>query len=1292
MASVPLQPPAPFCFSKTDEWPKWKRRFEQYRLASGLSEKSDECQASTLLYCLGTDSDDVLTTTRISDDDRKKYNKVLEKFDEYFKVRHNVIFERARFNRRNQHPGESAEDYITVLHQLAQGCEYGEMTDELIRDRLVVGIRDESLSERLQIESKLTLEQAKRFIRQREAIHQQQSILKGKNDSQTETLEPMYVNKGKNAPGNSSQVTQRQPLPVQPRHCRRCGKTSHPRQMCPANNATCFRCNRKGHFSSQCLSKTVGELTALSYKQAESETNDDPYSDTVYLSADTVYLDTVSNAAANQWNVTVLVGSNPVKFKVDTGAEVTALSEETFRTFTNQVRQLQKSPHILRGANRSPLDVVGEGQMTLTYNDKSSIQRVFVVRELQHNLLGLPAIRDLEIITGINAVQLNIPDQYPALFSGLGTFKGEYTINLKPDAQPFSLFTPRNVPIPLREKVSQELQRMESLGVISKVTEPTPWCAAMVVVPKPSGSVRICVDFRPLNGSVMREIHPMPKVDVTLAQLNGAKVFSKLDTNSGFWQVPLAKESRLLTTFITPQGRFCFNKLPFGITSAPEHFQRRMSEILDDIPGVVCHVDDVLVSGKDQEEHNARLNLVLQKIQTAGLTLNKDKCQFSCSKIVFLGHVIDADGISPDPHKTEAIRKLSTPTTVTELRRFMGMINQLNKFSPRIAEISQPLRELLKSNTAWVWTPNHGEALQKLKEEIASPRVLAHYNLNAETKISADASSHGLGAVLLQRQDNYEWKPVAFASRSLNEIESRYAQIEKEALALVWSAEKFSDYVLGKPFLFETDHKPLVPLLGNKRLDSLPPRVLRFRLRLARFQYSIYHVPGKTLYMADTLSRAPIKAFTQEVTSDTELFMQSVVSALPATKDYLDTYRTAQLKDNTCSRLMQFCDSGWPNHNNVKGDLRKYWQVRASLSVNDNILLYGSRIVVPEAMRVETLRKIHQGHQGFQKCRSRVSAAVWWPGIMKSLDDFIKACPECQQTLPAQREPLLSTTLPSYPWEKLAMDLFDLKGKTYILLVDYYSRFVEIQHLQSTTTSSVISFLKPMFARYGVPVTLISDNGPQFTSAEMRQFAETYGFHHVTSSPYYPQANGQAERTVRTIKNLLQNANDPFMALLSYRATPMQWCSLSPAELLQGRKIRTDVPQPKSSFIPQWTHTQQLKQLHDKYKSSQSEYYNKRHRVRSLPPLPDNTPVWVQTDNGHVPGTVVQPASTPRSYIVSTPTGQMRRNRINLRPRQDTETLQRESGMTETSNVVPGRVVTRSQSGTAIKPPDRLRF
>ena len=410
----------------------------------------------------------------------------------------------------------------------------------------------------------------------------------------------------------------------------------------------------------------------------------------------------------------------------------------------------------------------------------------------RNNLLGYPAIRSLQLFREINSVDTSIPDQYPALFTGLGTFEGEYTIKLKPNAQPVSLVTPRKVPLPLRKKVQEELQRMEELGVISPVEEPTPWCAGMVVVPKESGSVRICVDLKPLNESVLREVHPLPKVDTTLAQLAGARVFSKLDANSGFWQIPLDKQSRLLTTFITPFGRFCFSKLPFGISSAPEHFQRHMNDILQGLSGIVCHIDDVLVFGKDKEEHDARLHAALERIQAAGLTLNREKCRFHESRVTFLGHVIDCSGISPDPRKTIAISEMREPSSVTELRRFMGMVNQMNKFSPNIANLSQPLRELLSTKRMWVWTPRHKEAFQKLKEEVTSPRVLALYDVEAETKISADASAYGLGAVLLQRHGD-DWKPVAFASRALTETETRCAQIEKEALALTWACEKFSE-------------------------------------------------------------------------------------------------------------------------------------------------------------------------------------------------------------------------------------------------------------------------------------------------------------------------------------------------------------------------------------------------------------------------------------------------------------------------------------------------------------------
>ena len=270
-----------------------------------------------------------------------------------------------------------------------------------------------------------------------------------------------------------------------------------------------------------------------------------------------------------------------------------------------------------------------------------------------------------------------------------------------------------------------------------------------------------------------------------------------------------------------------------------------------------------------------------------------------------------------------------------------------------------------------MWTEAHTKAFEQVKEEISSPRILAHYDVHKETKISADASSYGLGAVLLQLHE-IGWRPVAFASRALSQSESRYAQIEKEALALTWACEKFTEYVLGKVIQLETDHKPLVPILGKKSLDSLPPRVLRFRLRLARFQYSIHHSPGKSLHLADALSRAPLLNPDEDINSlaeEVENFVQAVITTLPAHEDLLNEFRQAQKKDPECAKLIDFCQTGWPDKHGIKGELVKFWQVRGDMTVAQDLLLYGSRIVVPSSMRQKMLEKIHHGHQGIVRCR-----------------------------------------------------------------------------------------------------------------------------------------------------------------------------------------------------------------------------------------------------------------------------------------------------------------------------------
>ena len=550
---------------------------------------------------------------------------------------------------------------------------------------------------------------------------------------------------------------------------------------CPAKDAVCNKCSKKGHYAALCRSKIAAA------------------SENELITSDVAFLDHIGESRMSQtaWFANIDLCGCITAFKLDTGAEVTAISKEAYSHLQNST--LNTPDRILYGPSKQPLKVLGQFQGKFTYKGRDSQQQVYVVDGLKTNLLGLPAITALHLAARVDAshTSTDVARNFPNVFKGLGNLGEEFVIKLKPDATPYALFTPRHVALPLRPKVEQELVRMESMGIISKVDEPTPWCAGMVVVPKKSGAVRICVDLKPLNESVLREVHPLPKVDETLAQLMGAKVFTKLDANSGFWQIPLSKSSRLLTTFITPNGRYCFNKLPFGISSAPEHYQKRMSAILSGLDGVVCQMDDVLVFGKDQLEHDTRLTNVLKCIEQAGATLNPDKCEFSQNRLKFLGHVIDNKGITADPDKTKAIREMQTPTNVSDLRRFMGMVNQLGKFSANLASLTQPLRELLSKKSTWLWGEAQNDAFEQVKEEISKPTTLALYDPAADSKISADASSYGLGAVLLQKSGD-DWRPVAFASRSMSSAEQHYAQIEKEALALTWACEKFAMYLLGK--------------------------------------------------------------------------------------------------------------------------------------------------------------------------------------------------------------------------------------------------------------------------------------------------------------------------------------------------------------------------------------------------------------------------------------------------------------------------------------------------------------
>ena len=856
------------------------------------------------------------------------------------------------------------------------------------------------------------------------------------------------------------------------------------------------------------------------------------------------------------------------------------------------------------------------------------------------------------LVTRVNEINSSLLGD---VFGEIGLLNCEpVKIELTNDAEPYSANTPRRVPFPLLPRVEKELKRMLNLGIIEEVTEPTDWCAPMVPAPKRNkDEVRVCVDLKRLNKGVKRERYILPTLDDITPKLAGAKVFSTLDASSGFWQIPLDPSCQKLTTFITPMGRFCFKRLPFGITSAPEIFQRLMSTLLKGLEGTVVVMDDILVYGSNKDEHDHRLDAVLRTIKASGLKLNRAKCHFRQTEIQFFGHIISADGVKPDNSKVEAITKLPSPTNVEQLRQVLGLINYVGKFLPGLSTMLHPLTSLLRKETAWVWGEPQEQAFNKAKATLVAAPALCYYDAGRPTVVSADASSYGLGAALLQDHEG-ELRAVAFCSRTLSDAERRYSQIEKECLASVWACERFARYIQGMGRVrLQTDHKPLVPLINTYDLDKTPLRCQRLLMRLMRFDVIAEHVPGKQLAVADALSWQPLDGdHKSDTDSQVRAYVNTMVASKPIKSPKLEEIRRATQSDAELQKVITFIRKAWPQRMAEFSPLREFHTARAHLSESDGLVLYQDRIVIPTALRSDVLNQLHEGHQGLTKCRERARLTVWWPSIGAQITKKVRSCDFCAEQKPTQRrEPLVVTPLPSGPWQRIAADLCELEGKSYLIVVDYFSRDIEIAPLTTTTSRQVIGKLKHMFVRWGIPLELVSDNATQFTSTEFQDFKQKYGFTHITSSPHYPQGNGAAERAVQTAKHILKQP-DPCLALMCYRSTPIAATGASPAQLMTGRQIRTTVPALEKSLLPQPANWDLVYQKDAAAKDAYRFFYNRRYSARPLPELRPGQNVRVKLDGDKGwkrPAKVNSKSKEPRSYVVEMDNGTVtRRNRRHL--------------------------------------------
>lgn len=1394
--------PPKFCPDEANAvklWKEYKRDFYGYLDAAGLDGEfsSEKRKVGILIY--GMDSTYKMIYDNFTWDapaDKYKLDTVTQKFDEHFEPKTFVKLYMKKFDECMQKPTESFSTYLARLKDIAQYCNFGDTLDNQLCKQLSNGVKDRELRDKLWADD-LTLDQIIKKAHLHEQRKQSQEVSPGAS-ADVHSFRGRSHSRGRgrgrgNSRGHRNGASsygqyqgnagrgQGQGHSGNNKSCGHCGRT-HQKGSCPAYGKVCKKCYKRNHFAVVCRS-----TEAPSGKRVYEATSDHK-NDNEYELVDTFNDIHVWSVAANDkqnarvWNKNMYVenAKSNVTFKLDTGAQVSILSKDTYDRL-NVKPPLYRSNTRLYGLGQNQVYPIGKVNLKCDCNGKDYDIECEVVDNRVPNLLSLAHCEQLQLIRLVGTVETdkvgernksdnkrnmsdaktkmsdnkthmsdnktsmnkkdaqnisdgdlksktdmktdlkevnlkkvdlkkvkikwpdnvekcehestkNIIKSFPECFAGLGKVAGAVSLKVDPSFTPIA-HPPRPVAAALRDKVKVKLGQLEEEGIIERVPigTATPWCSSLHVVPKKNNDVRITIDPKDLNHALIREYHPTNTVEQVAQRLHGAKYITVLDANQGYFQIMLDEESKDYTTFNTPFGRYRYLRLPMGIKSAPELFQRVFGDIFADVDGLENIMDDFLIGENTLQEHNKVLKKTLETAKQHGVTFSLSKLQLCVKEAKYSGQIFSEEGMKMDPDRIKAIVEMPAPKSVKEVQTLLGMVTYVCKYLDHVSSKCEPLRDLIKEGNQkgfkWHFDPVHQQALEEIKQALTSDPVLQYYSLKVPIVISCDASQAGLGCVLLQND-----RPVAYGSKALTQAECAYAQIEKELLAICFSLWKFHTYVYGRSDItVETDHLPLLGIM-EKALHQVALRMQKMRMKLQLYDFKLIHKKGTEIPVADCLSRAYLQE--EEPRNIFEVTIDEMESMHQTSNERILEIRDKTATDVTLQEVIKVICEGWPVHRSqVREVVRPYFDSRSELNVIDGIIYKGVRVVVPLEMRPTALKALHTAHQGIVKSKQLARDLMYWPGINGQIEDIVAKCAPCQENRAMQpKEPLLPMPIPTRPWEEVAMDLFDWQGHKWLICVDYYSDYFELERMDHGTHGAVlIRQNKKWFSTHGIPEKVTTDNGPPWNGEEYKEFAKEYGFVHNTISPGHSPANGKVEITVGIAKNMLEKCHktntDAHLALLNIRNTPRGDAG-SPAQRLFSRRTQTQIPTAPALLKPQVLNDETVRNKLYVDRHITAKNYHDRN-VKPLEPLEDGDTVRVRVKDTWKPAKLL-PADdqlNPRSYRVQLPSGRVtRRNRRHLLQTREGDIYRREIQIPD-EDVPPDRPSQRAQQPQPVPMP-----